>query len=99
MILVTGVGGSSNRRRTEQQAYAARLAGIQIAAVAVGGWLDVYELDNVVSQPYRSKVVTVDRFDDLQNTTDARRQVHDIICASEYYCCLDRSPAWDLRGT
>jgi hypothetical protein len=80
---MTGVGGSSSRNRTLQQALATRLAGVHIAAVAIGNWLDVYEMDNVVSRPYQSNVVAVRRFEQLTNNTAAQKQVHDIICGSE----------------
>lgn len=60
-----------------------RLSGAHIAAVAIGTWLDVYEVNNVVSQPYRANVVAVKRFDQLSNDTTGRKQIRDIICNSE----------------
>ena len=82
VVLVTGVGGSSNQWQTQQQAYLARKAGIHVVAVGAGRWLDRYELDNVVSQPRSVNAIFADSFSTLQR--DATTSVRNIICNSEY---------------
>lgn len=82
-VLLTGVGSSVNGHLTQQQASAVRMAGIHIAAVAIGNWFNVFEIDNVVSPPHQINAITVDHFDELLNTTGAALDaLHNIICSS-----------------
>jgi len=82
MVLVTGVGGSSNQWQTQQQAYLARQTGIHVVAVGAGRWLNRYELNNVATQPRNVNAIYADRFSTLQR--DASAAVLNIICNSEY---------------
>ena len=82
VVLVTGVGGSSNQWQTQQQAYLARQAGIHVVAVGAGRWLDYYELGNVVSQPRTVNFIFASSFSSLER--DATTAVRDIICNSLY---------------
>ena len=79
MVLLTGVGGSTNQWQTQQQAYLARRAGIHVVAVGAGRWLDRYELGNVVSQPRTVNAIFVDSFSLLER--DATMPVRNIICS------------------
>ena len=79
MVLLTGVGGSTNQWQTQQQAYLARRAGIHVVAVGAGRWLDRYELGNVVSQPRTVNAIFVDSFSLLER--DATTPVRNIICS------------------
>jgi len=81
LVLVTGVGGSSNQWQTQQNAYLARKAGIHVVAVGAGRWLDRYELGNVVSQPRTANAIFAYSFSTLQR--DATASVHNIICNSQ----------------
>ena len=83
VVLVTGVGGSSNQWQTQQQAYLARQAGIHVVAVGAGRWLDRYELGNIVSQPRTVNAIFADSFATLQR--DASSAVRNIICNSKYW--------------
>jgi hypothetical protein len=87
MVLLTGVGGSSSRYSAIEKASLSRRTGVHIAAVAIGNWLDMYEIDNVVSQPYSLNVITVNRFEQLSNNTIAQTNVVNIIQGSESLCC------------
>ena len=82
IVLVTGVGGSTNQWQTQQQSYLARQAGIHVVAVGAGRWLDRYELSNIVSQPRTVNAIFAERFSTLQR--DATSPVRNIICNSTY---------------
>jgi collagen type VI alpha len=82
-VLITD-GGSNDQSGTLSQAALLRTAGCQIITVGIGGWLNMYELQNIASSPYQHNSMTVPSFNAL--TSEVRDNLHNIICSNSDAC-------------
>ena len=70
-------GGSNDFRETLKMAREARLSGITILVVAVGGWVNWLEVNEVASDPDVNNAFKVDDFDRFG---DIQTQLRKTIC-------------------
>jgi collagen type VI alpha len=82
-VLITD-GASNDQEKTLQEADNLRKAGCQIVTLGVGGWLNMYELQNIASQPYKHNSITVSSYSALNSAV--RDNVHNLICSNSNAC-------------
>ncbi len=58
-------GGSNNFNMTLEEAYKARAAGITILVVAISGWLNMVEINEIATDPDHFNVFTIANFDEI----------------------------------
>ena len=82
-ILVLLVRGrSSDQAATLAAADRARRAGIYVIAVGLGNYLNVYELDNIASQPRAQNSLKFARVDDVSSRS-VLLLMYNLVCTSE----------------
>jgi Mg-chelatase subunit ChlD len=99
-VLLTD-GASNDQKTTLDEAALLRKAKCQVVTVGIGGWLNMYELQNIASQPYKHNSITVSSFSALDSTV--RDNVHNLICSNSNACssspcgngqCVATSPSF-----
>lgn len=66
-FVITDGNSNINEQDTIKEAIAARQAGIHIFVVSVGKQINTIELKGMASEPVRSNIYEVERFQDLQS--------------------------------
>lgn len=85
ILVVIEDGGSSDQASTLNQSSTTKKAGIRIVGVGIGNWLNVYEIQNMVSSPYQMNMLNVSNFDQL-STAEVQEDIHNVICSNANAC-------------
>jgi Mg-chelatase subunit ChlD len=83
VVLVTD-GASNDQTATLNEAAMTRSNGIHVITVGIGGWLNMYELQNIASAPYQHNTQIVPGYAGL--TPAVRDEIHDLICSNSNAC-------------
>ena len=83
VVIVTNGASNSERNAVMAASFCKRL-GIHIIVVAVGNWLNVFEINNMASWPHDRNTFFYRNFESLQNANnDDLHRLHDLVCSSK----------------
>lgn len=77
LVVVVTDGGSTDKRATQDEAYALRNTGATVVVLAVGQWIDRLELNNMASYPYSENSIVVSQYSQLPSI---KSRLSDIAC-------------------
>ena len=80
VILITD-GGSNDHVGTVTEALRLKAMGVHILVIAIGNWMNKYELGSIASYPESSNIVYISNYDRL---SDIRSTFVSFMCGSKY---------------
>ena len=80
LCIVLTDGESSDPTATMREARALKAAGVHVMSVAIGNWLNIYELQAIASYPVDRNLIRVNNFDALNNIVFT---IKDAVCDSK----------------
>ena len=80
LAVVLTDGNSNDKDATVEEAMAAKTSGIHIITMALGGWLDEYELKSIASHHWETNLIEAEFYDELNNFIQPLRN---LICNSK----------------
>jgi len=84
IILLITDGSSNDQAGSIDEAAFAKLSLIRIIGLGIGNWLNMYELQNVVTAPYLHNSIAVPNYSSL--TLQLRDDLHNLICSNSNAC-------------
>lgn len=86
VIVILTDGNSNEKEKTVTEAMAAKADGIHIITMALGGWLDEYELRAIASDPWKTNLIEVTSYQLLPDFID---QIRNLVCNNVDECNSD----------
>ena len=75
LILITS-SSSNNEQATLEAAALCRRSEIYVIVLAIGNWLNLYEVNNIASQPYSKNVIFLNDYQSLNNSISGIRNLY-----------------------